>query len=695
MRARPLLVLFCSAAFALPARAGNLVKASLIAEPATAAPGVPFPVAVRLQVPPSWHVYWRNPGDSGLPPKLRWELGTGVTAGPIQWPAPRRLPQGPLAAFGLEGDVWLLVEMTPARGLAEGDRLRLWVDADWLVCQDECVPEKATLELTVPIGAKALPGPDASGFASARERLPRLLGWRARLGAERKKGQTLELQVRTGALPLPGASASFFPSDEGVIEAAADQPFKPTADGFTLTLTRFHRAKEWPAQLSGVVVVRGQGEADQVAAEIATAAPPAVLAGNLLPAGVALLFALLGGLLLNLMPCVLPVLGFKVMSFLRQAQDHPRRARVPALVFAAGVIVSFWLLAAVLVLLRSSGAEVGWGFQLQSPVVVSLLAFLFFVLGLSFLGFVEIGGSLQTAAGAVRLPAGLAGSFASGVLATAVATPCTAPFMGAALGAALVAPVWLGFAIFSMLGVGMALPYVVLSFWPALLRRVPRPGRWMEILQQALAFPLFGTVLWLLSVLAVQAGVGRVLLALAGLTCLAFSLWLRRVTSAPGTSLDARRAGSVFALALAVFAIAFNSRGPPHAGVGTAAPESSALGQVAWVDWSEQRLASLRAEGRPVFVDFTAAWCLTCQVNEQVVFSSQQVRDRFAALGVVPMRADWTRSDPQITRALAGFGRSSVPLNVIAGSGTPEVLPSVLTPGIVLEALDRLAERRP
>jgi thiol:disulfide interchange protein DsbD len=359
------------------------------------------------------------------------------------------------------------------------------------------------------------------------------------------------------------------------------------------------------------------------------------------------------------------------------------------------VIASFWVLALLLFALNASGAQLGWGFQLQSPAVVTLLSFLFFGLGLSFLGFAEVGSALQEVAGAAqqalraqRYGEGLAGSFGSGVLATAVATPCTAPFMGTALGAALVLPRPVGFAIFTALGVGMALPYVVLASWPALLSRVPKPGAWMVVLQQALAFPLFATVVWLLSVLAVQTGPDRVLLALAGLTTIGFSLWLLRVTGGPEAPTVRRRAGLAVSGVLLLLAVLVNSggsRGPETHRSGDREP-----GAVAWVDWSEERLASLRGEGRTVFVDFTAAWCLTCQVNERVVFSSPQVRERFARLGVVPMRADWTRSDPGITRALAAFGRSGVPLNVLHGPGGQEVLPSVLTPAAVLEALERV-----
>ncbi|MBS2022462.1 MAG: thioredoxin family protein [Deltaproteobacteria bacterium] len=680
--------------------AGNLVEASLVSEHPGVLPGAPLTVAVRLKVPPRWHVYWKNPGDSGLPPKLTWQLPPGLTAGPILWPTPHRMMQGPLANYGFDGDVWLLTEVVAARALETGKPLRVSVDAEWLVCQDECIPEKAALDLTLPtVERPGPPGPNAAGFVSARERLPRKLGWRAELGHERAKEHTVELRVTTGALPLPGAHAEFFPQDGGLIEATAEQTFEPRPDGFVLTLTCDRHLAGFPARLAGVLVLHGQQDADEVSVELTTPAPEVAPAREPLPLGLALLFAFVGGLLLNLMPCVLPVLGVKVMSFVKHAQADGHRARAHGLVFGGGVLASFWILAAALFALRASGNELGWGFQLQSPLVVSVLAMLFFALGLSFLGFVEVGATVQSAAGAVRFSDTLWGSFGSGVLATAVATPCTAPFMGAALGYALLATPLVGLSIFTALGVGMAMPYVLLSFSPELLRKVPKPGAWMQTLQQALAFPLFGTSVWLLSVLSVQGGAEKVLLALIGVLLVGFALWLWRLFGAPEASRSSRILGGVTATCALGLALWFNAGGsqaharPP----GPAAPPEphaalapDAQPQVAWVDWSEDRLARLQQEGRIVFVDYTAAWCITCQVNERVVFSSREVRERFAQLGVVPMRADWTRSDPAITRALAGFGRSGVPLNVLHGRGAPVILPSVLTPGVVLQALDEL-----
>jgi thiol:disulfide interchange protein DsbD len=339
---------------------------------------------------------------------------------------------------------------------------------------------------------------------------------------------------------------------------------------------------------------------------------------------------------------------------------------------------------------------VGWGFQLQSPALVAALALLFFGLGLWLLGLATPGASLQAAAAAVRPGRGLAGSFASGALATAVATPCTAPFMGAALGYALLAPPGLAFLVFTLLGLGMALPYLLLPCWPALLARLPRPGPWTVRLQQLLSFPLFATVVWLSSVLVRAAGAEQLLRLQLGLLLVGLALWLYRQLGGPGAGPARRLAARAAALALIASALLHAGGGPVAPPAAAAAATASAevpddpAARLAWADWSEERVALLRSEGRPLFVDFTAAWCLTCQVNEQLVFSSAAVRERLAGRGVQLLRADWTRSDPAITRALSTFGRSGVPLMLLYGAGEPEVLPTVLGPRAVLEALDRL-----
>jgi len=702
-----------------PGRAfASIAKASLHVEPSAVKAGEPFLAAVKLALPPHWHVYWKNAGDSGLPPTLKWTLPEGFRAGPLQFAAPKLIRVGTLANYGYDHEAVFLVRIEPSS--VDAPHVPLVVEAGWLVCQEECVPEKATLHLEVPTTPEEPhPGHDAALFAAARARLPRSAseaGFTASIGSQSAASAELRVTAPAG-ISLAGARAAFFPVEGDLLEHAAPQPQKLDGPQLTLTLPRSAIKPGALSRLEGVLVLEQAGSPEVAleltaapavagAASIASATGAAAAASGSSPSLlVAIGFAFLGGLLLNLMPCVLPVLALKALGFARAAHGDPRSARRQALWFAFGVLASFWALAAVLLALRSGGAQLGWGFQLQSPRLVAGLALLFFALGLSFLGAVEIGTSLASAAGGAQLEqaqrGGAFGSFASGVLATAVATPCTAPFMGSALGFALVSPAPHAIAVFTALGAGMALPYLALSASPKFAKVVPKPGPWMEVLKQLLAFPLFATALWLLWVLSLQAGSDRVLAALAAMVLVGFGLWLLRTAGGPLAPTWRRRMATAAAVAIALFALLVgggagtSDAGSANPGATTAstAPEHrSRPGGLEWVDYSPERLAKLRTEGKPVYLDFTAAWCITCQVNKRVVFSSAEVVTDFARRGVTAMRADWTNRDDTISRALAEHGRSGVPLNLVyGGDGPPEVLPTVLTPSVVLEALQRHA----
>ncbi len=402
----------------------------------------------------------------------------------------------------------------------------------------------------------------------------------------------------------------------------------------------------------------------------------------------ALLFAFLGGVLLNLMPCVFPVLSLKVLAFVEHAAGDRRRMRRHGLAFGAGVVLSFLALAGVLMAVRAAGSQVGWGYQLQSPLIVALLIFLMFAIGLNFLGMLEVGNSLTRLGGIGANDTGYRGSFLTGVLAVVVATPCTAPFMGAAVGTALVRPAAEGLSVFAGLGVGMAAPYMVLSSWPALLKRLPRPGRWMETLKQALAFPMFAVAVWLFWVLGLQTGMGAATRVLFALLVFAFGGWLYQRSQ--GTRARGRTVARVVAV-LALVGGAGWGLASAHA-AGAAAPANAVDADAAWTPFTPDVVASFQAQGRPVFVDFTAAWCITCQVNERGVLSSARVKNAFRENNVALVRADWTRRDADIAQALAAFGRSGVPLYVVYPAnpgGSPAVLPTVLTDELVLDALQR------
>jgi len=684
------------AAQAAPVRTEH-VEAELVAESSAAAPGRPASVGLRLKMDEHWHTYWRNPGDSGLPTKIRWTLPEGWKAGPIQWPYPEGQRVGPLMNYGYSDEVLLLVELTPPADAKPGP-VTLRADADWLVCKDICIPEKASLSLPFAVAAGE---PAASGnaalFSKARARLPvAVTGWSAEAAIA---GTKLTLRVLPPAGGVAPAKVSFFPFRENFVDHPAPQSLVRDGHGVRLEVKLVEPVPADVKEVAGLLVAESSwpSHAGRKAVEIAmpvVAALPAIAAPVGAPAGeagaslaLALVFALAGGLLLNLMPCVFPVLGIKVMGFVRHAHGDARALWMQGVVFSAGVLVSFLALAGLLLALRAGGAELGWGFQLQSPVFVTLLAALFFLMALNLFGVFEWGGFAQSLTSNLSASGRYADAFLAGVLATVVATPCTAPFMGAAVGFTLAQPAPVSLAVFAMLGVGMALPVLALSFFPNALKKLPKPGPWMETFKQVMAFPLFATVVWLAWVLGAQAGNDAVISLLAGLLVLGIGAWIY--------GRWARSEG----FARFVFAAAFAAAGLWLAWPGAeAAPEKAGTapapkaGEIAWQAWSPEKLAELRAAGTPVFVDFTAAWCVTCQVNKRVALNREEVVKALAGRGVVALKADWTNHDPRITAALAELGRNALPVYALyaPGQSQPKLLPEVLTASLVVDEISKL-----
>jgi thiol:disulfide interchange protein DsbD len=657
-------MLLGSSSFAAAVQAPH-VAVSLVADVASLAPGRDVAVGLRFEPERGWHVYWKNPGDSGEAPRLVWSLPPGFSATEFAWPAPVRIPVGPLVNFGYEGAIVLPATLHVPHELATA-AVKLGADATWLVCnEDECIPGRAPLSLELPVEPVARPSAEAALFGAARARVPVALpsDWQVSATAE---GERLALTVRgyIGALAPPPA---FFPFSREVIEHAAPQAATRTGDGLRIELAR---APSNPPvrSLDGVLVLDGQAYA--IAAPLVTpglAVEPLVLA-----------FA--GGLLLNLMPCVFPVLAMKAFALLGLGAHGRRRARAHGLAYTAGVLVAFWALAGALLAVRAGGAPLGWGFQLQSPAVVAALAALFFWLALMLLDVTTFGSSFMGVGNELATSGGHRGAFFTGVLATVVATPCSAPFMGAALGYALVQPPAIALGVFTALGLGLALPYLAITMVPSLGAWLPRPGRWMDVAKQLLAFPMLATVVWLVWVASLQSGPPAVAAMLAMLVLLGFAAWVGRQWS--GRSARVAVASAVVA-ALVVAASIERADTPAasHAG---------------WERYSTARLDELLAARRPVFVDFTAAWCVTCQVNERLVLAHPRVRERMQALGVVPVRADWTTPDPDITRALQQFGRDGVPLYVLYSGREdepPRILPQLLTTDIVITELDELDRR--
>jgi thiol:disulfide interchange protein len=644
-------------------------------------PGDPIDVGVYFEIAPEWHLYWVNPGQSGEPPRLRWTSPPDVEAGPPRWPVPQRFEIGGIVNFGYERELLLPLTL-PASAAADGadSDLALSVDLTWLGCRaDECIPATATLALRAPVSSRA-PSPDPKWhprFAALAADAPSTVRATATLGDDREI--TLRLLDVPEALRT-SSTLDVFPYEAGVVDEGIPATVL-AATGSTIEI-RLKAAASAPRsldRLTGIVAARDDEPRVAVAFDATASsavAPAATDTGSRTPigTGAALLFAFVGGLLLNLMPCVFPVLSLKVLGFVQRAHGDEAETKAHGWAFTLGVLASFWVLAATLLVVRAGGQQLGWGFQLQSPVFVCVLVYLLLVMSLSLSGMLEVGTSLTGAVGRAGMEEGRSGSFWTGALATVVATPCTAPLMGPALGFALTQPPAVAMAIFSSLGTGMAAPYLMLSYFPSALHRLPRPGPWMERLRQFMAFPLLATAVWLADVFAKQTGEGALVRLLAGAVLLAFAVWLWGATSH-----GAKRRTSIRMVATlsAVAALGF--------GVGAArmdpAPRSTPAPHDAfWQPWTPARVAELREQGRTVFVNFTAAWCLTCKVNERAIFARSDVRELFQRHDVVALEADWTNEDAEIQRTLASFGRDGVPLYVVYPPNDgrePSVLPQI------------------
>jgi thiol:disulfide interchange protein DsbD len=639
-----------------------------------AAPNATIWLAVAQKIRPHWHTYWRNPGDSGLPTTIDWALPAGVSAGAIQWPKPSRFDIGPLVNLGFSDEAILLVPMTFGTDLPRAP-LVLQAKVDWLVCEEICIPEQATVAIDL-----ATATPDPALFERARAALPK--SWPGTIAIE-AKAQSLEMTLRGGPKAIAG-KPYFFPDAQDAIDPTPWPNVTPGADGLTVSLPRLANSPI-PKTLSGVIDLGDQGafEIGEVAVNTITAASTAPPSGGALADPdmaqstlQAAVFAFLGGLILNLMPCVLPILSMKALSLAR-ASGSRAELRRDGLFFMAGVLVCFGAVAGSLLALKAGGEVIGWGFQLQSPPVVLALVFLMVAIGLNLFGLFEVPLSFAGIGQDLTQSGGAQGAFFTGVLAVLVASPCTAPFMGAALGFALTQPAGAAAIVFLALGLGFAAPFTALALSPALVRLIPRPGTWMVRFKEFLAFPMLATAIWLTWVLAQQTGPDGVVVTLSGGLMVGFLCWLVPKLSAPWNW-----AAALLGLA-ALAATAFQLQHLP--------PPSLAQTSGGFSPWSVQAVADAQAQGRPVFVDFTAAWCVTCQVNERVAFNNDETRTKFAQAKAVLLKADWTRRDNAITNELARFGRAGVPLYLLypPKGGAPEVLPQILTPTIVQEALSR------
>ncbi|MDP3855001.1 protein-disulfide reductase DsbD [Phenylobacterium sp.] len=695
-------VLAAFSAMAQPVDTGHLV-AELVARDATVTPGATTYVAVRQKIDKGWHTYWRNSGDSGEATKIVWTLPTGWTAGDIVWPTPQRQPTGPLMNYGYHDEVLLPVPITVPASARPGETVTIRAAVAFLVCADICVPEDAALTLTLPV-ADGLAQPDPKwGAAVARTlaQAPTPAGFTA---AFARQGAGLALAITGDALKdADVADAYFFPFDSTVIDHAKPQAIERGPQGLTLSLTPGYAFQEGagPKAMAGVLSLGGQAyeisaEAGALPPGASGLGPPAKLEGAALGLPLAAAFAFLGGLILNLMPCVFPILAMKAASLAGHAHDR-RAAQAQGLAFLAGVLATFLALAGVLIAARAGGAAVGWGFQLQSPPVVAGLALLMLAVALNLSGVFEVGTSLQGAGSGLAGRQGLAGAFFTGTLAVVVAAPCTAPFMAPALGWALTQSAPAALAIFLALGLGFAAPFALAAFAPGLLSRLPKPGPWMGGFKTLMAFPMYGTAAWLVWVLTVQAGDTALARIFVAAVVLALAAWLlgvaQRRRAEGGKPFALAGIGAVLAIAAALAAV-WPNYGARET-VTADAPSAGGKASVPYQAYSPEALAAARAAGKPVFVNFTAAWCVTCQVNEKVAFETQGVADAFKATGAVYLKADWTLKDAVIAAELAKHGRAGVPLYLVYGAkgGDGVILPQILTEGLVVRALKDAQDR--
>ncbi len=656
-------------------------------------PGDSLEAGLDFKMDQGWHVYWSNAGDSGEPPKIVWTLPKGLTADAMQFPVPQRLPLGPLMDYGYEGEVVFPVLLHGADSLKAGAALEPSAKVSWLVCRETCIPGRAELKLPVTVAAAGTPGKvlEQGLIESWQQKLPLPLPAEAKASFSATPAG-FDVQLLTGESE---SAAEFFPYDESQIDNAAKQRVTPLRHGVAIEIKRDENLKTAPAALHGLVVFPDGRAYDVQFAQGAAAADAAASAGFAEVARVAGL-AFLGGIILNLMPCVFPVLFIKGLALVQSSGEERGRMRAHGAVYTLGIVASFWAVVAVLLALRAGGRQFGWGFQFQSPEFVAAMALLLFFLALSLAGMFEIGLTLTSAGSGLAARQGYSGSFFTGMLAMVVATPCTAPFMGAAIGFALAQSAAVTFAIFTALGLGLAAPYLLLSFNPAWMRLLPRPGAWMEVLKQATAVPIFATVIWLVWLFAQSAGVNALLGLLGGFLLLAIAGWV--LGRWPAKGFAAAIAASVGLLAVALPIYAAQKYGTVFASVpDTVTNRSGAQGPSSWEPFTPQLVEAYRAQGKPVFIDFTASWCLSCQVNEKVVLDRDDVQKRLHESGIALLRADWTRHDETIARTLAGLGRSGVPTYALysGASGTaPKLLPEVLTPGIVFNALDELKQEK-
>ncbi len=654
-------------------------KAQLFLEHQVSPLGEPVRGAFELVHEEGWHTYWLNGGDVGLATEAIWDLPHGWSADPLEWPTPEYIETSGLVSYAYEGRVLLPFTLHPPARVEPGVDYPIKVQLDWLECKETCVPGEATLETKLSFDEVGVDSPEAEEVRSAFAQIP---------------PETTDLKFRmdgdTLLLSLPegwendGREIRFFPDSGGQIEDLSPQEVRKVGGEAWLTLKPSPTSEALPEALSGVLALGhlGEGGSYSFSSTVESASTPIVPTsaaggGTIL---VTLALAFMGGIILNLMPCVFPVLSLKVLGVVEQSREEGGKAWHHGAVFTVGVLVSFWVLSGLLLIVRAAGDEVGWGYHLQNPLMIASLALLFLLISLNLFGVFEVGESLSGVSNIAEQKKGFAHSFWSGVLTTIAATPCTAPFMGGAVGFALSQPTWVALVIFTGLALGVAFPYFTLTLFPSLLKKLPKPGAWMVTFKQLLAFPMLLAVVWLLWVFGGQSDNNRLGLLMLALTGVAFACW---VYGRWGSSFEPRPRRWGMLIAGLTLAASLST------GFQASLEDTKKLD---WLVFEPGLVETLVAEGKPVFLDFTADWCTSCKANELVTLSRSDVQVRFQELEVVLVKADWTKKDPTITAALAEYGRAGVPLYVLypGGGAEPVLLPEVLLPGTLFEALEKV-----
>ena len=672
----------------------NLVDAKLISEVKTIQPGNSFWIGLNLKMQDEWHTYWKNAGDAGMASYINWNLPERFTASEIHWPYPQKIYMSGLANYGYEGETTLLIKITPPQNY-DKDSVTLKAHAEWLVCKVECLPGNADLEITLPISNNppVINDENLEKIADAKFNIP-IESQEWKIEAVKNNDDVIIKVNPTNNYNYELTDLYFYPNKNGIYQNAADQKFEFKNGSYFLTVLLENFRTEEPSELNGILVAsngwRGENSEKALKTNTKFIENFDVSSESNLSIIAAVFFAFLGGLILKLMPCVLPVLSIKIMGFVNHKDQSRKKSFSNGLWFTIGVLISFWVLVALLLILREGGEALGWGFQLQSPIFIFLISIFLFLFALNLFGVFEFGSSLTAIENKIDTQKGKFSNFLSGVTAAIVATPCTAPFMGTALGFALTQSALVNFLIFTSLGFGMAFPYLLLSIFPKWMKVIPKPGEWMIKLKQFMGFLLVATVIWLVWVFGLQKGNDAVIVLLISLLISALAAWVYgnwgMIYIKPAKRYSAQ-AISVLLIAVSIYFGITNTS--------DAAAQNNIINNSSYIDWQKydkQKVDSLLINGKPVFIDFTAAWCLSCQVNERVALNNKEVADKFKELGITTFKGDWTNKDEEITKALASYGRNSVPLYILydGENAEPKKLPEILTKSIVLDALNTI-----